>query len=375
VAMWVNRQLNLKAGHPSAAYPSLHLPHPRALPLSGSRCCPASWHDKTMTIVSTTKGLSLLQYVCIRIASSQRSYPSSRTSGPPELVPPGRVRRNNLRLENREVFVGTIAALCADNSPRNRSAIFSAAGLRDHQLAPLEAAWARKTPNIPWRTFSSVFGAYTYSERPMIRKDLALRPYMGSLLCANKVTQPFAPMRVGEPGVILFPPGAVLLEDTKETFHVLVDPSAQRRTKLRYCGVYTKVHTPDMEVQRHEWCALPTQVSNFSTSLSGPLNHSDVAQCRAEWLKRLWRWKVVDLHARCNLRKKCDSEPSLAEIREWLRKYHDNGSVALEKNTIPDAFNSGIEVCSLSRCRVPIAGLTAGSCTEIWFRSDQMCWI
>ncbi len=84
--------------------------------------------------------------------------------------------------------------------------------------------------------------------------------------------------------------------------------------------------------------------------------------------------KAGDVHARCSLRKKLGSEPSLAEIQEWLRKYR-NGSVATENNAIPDGFNSGVEVCSLSRCRVPIAGLTAGPCTEIWFRSDQMCWI
>ncbi len=209
---------------------------------------------------------SVITAVCIRIASSQRSYPSSRTSGPPELVPPGRMRRSNLRLENREVFVGTIAALCADNSSRNRSAIFSAAGLCDHQLAPLEVAWAKKTPNIPWLTFAKVFGRVLYAERPFAEK---VQAYVGSFLCTNKVIQPFAPMRVGEPGVILFPPGMVLLEDTKETFHVLADPSTQRRTKLRYCGIYTKVHTPSiMEVQPDEWYALPRRVSSFSTSLS-----------------------------------------------------------------------------------------------------------
>lgn len=68
----------------------------------------------------------------------------------------------------------------------------------------------------------------------------------------------------------MFPPDAVLLEDTRDTFHVLIDPSAGYRTKLLYCGIYTKVRTRHiMEVQPDEWHALPTRVSNFSTSLSG----------------------------------------------------------------------------------------------------------
>ena len=206
---------------------------------------------------------SVFTAVCIWIASSQRSYFSCRTSASPELVPPGRVRH---RLDNEEVFVGTVAALCADNSSRNRSAIFSLAGLCDHQLTSLEAAWDKKTPDMPWLTFAKVFGRTLYSERPLAEK---VKGYVGSFLCTNNVVQPFAPKRVGEPGVILFPPGTVLLEDTKERFHVLVDLSADQRTRLQYRGIYTKVHTPSiMEVQPDEWHALPRQVSNFSTSSS-----------------------------------------------------------------------------------------------------------
>ncbi|KAI9465566.1 hypothetical protein BJY52DRAFT_592554 [Lactarius psammicola] len=193
-------------------------------------------------------------------------------------------------------------------------------GLCDHQLTPQEAAWVGNTPNIPWKAFSRAFGVPLYSERPIIRKVPA---YKGSFICTNIVTQPFAPRHVGEPGVILFPPDAILLEESKDTFHVLVDPSPQKRTELQYCGIYTKVNTPDMEVQIDEWHALPSQ-------------------CRTQWLKRLRRWEARDLHARCTLRKEHDSEPSHAEIREWLRKYHD-GSVAMERFTLPDSFNSGAE--------------------------------
>jgi hypothetical protein len=162
---------------------------------------------------------------------------------------------------------GTIATLCADNGPHNRSAIFGAAGLRDHQLTPLETAWARRTPKIPWKFFTRVFGGAPYCERPSTRK---VPGYERCFICTVNVAQPFAPTRVGEPGVILLRPDAVLLEDTKDTFHVLVDPSAGKRTELQYCGIYTKVRTRYiMEVQPDEWHALPRPVSNFSRSLSG----------------------------------------------------------------------------------------------------------
>ncbi|KAH9037177.1 hypothetical protein EDB84DRAFT_1481722 [Lactarius hengduanensis] len=239
-----------------------------------------------------------------------------------EFVPPRRVRRDNLSLEDREVFVGAIAALCADNGPRNRSAIFGAAGLFDRRLAPLEAAWAIKTPNIPWSAFTRTFGGSPFSERPAADK---VKAYAGSFLCTNKVSQPFAPRHVGEPGVILFPPGMVLLEDTKEAFHVLVDPSMGRRTELRYYGTYTKVHTGTMEVQPDEWHALPTP-------------------CRSIWFRRIRKSVAAmsDVQARCSLRETLGSEPSPAEIQEWLRKY-DNGIVTLGRNVIPNGFNSGAE--------------------------------
>ncbi|KAH9080605.1 hypothetical protein EDB83DRAFT_2340392 [Lactarius deliciosus] len=252
----------------------------------------------------------------------RRSRRQSRTST--ELVPPRRLRRDNLSLDIGEVFVGAIAALCADNSLSNRSAIFSAAGLFDRRLSPLEAAWAIKTPNIPWLAFTKAFGGSPFSERPTADR---VKAYAGSFLCVNKITQPFAPRHVGEPGLILFPPGMVLLEDTKDTFHVLVDPSMGRRTELRYYGTYTKVHTGrvTMEVQPDEWHALPTP-------------------CRSNWFRRIRKSTVAlaYVQARCNLRETLGSEPSPTEIQEWLRKYND-GAVTVERNVVPNGFNSGAE--------------------------------
>ena len=240
-------------------------PTPSGLTPQWQQVLPSAWQDNSDH--GGHRG-SVFTAVCIWIASSRRSYLPSRTPAPSELVPPVIVHCNSPRLENRELFVpGTIATLCTDNSPHNRSTIFGAAGLFDHQLTPLEATWARKTPKMPWKTFTWVFGGIEYCERPLARKVSA---YEESFICTVNVTQPFAPTRVGEPGVILLRPDAVLLEDTKDTFHVFVDPSAGNRTKLQYCGIYTKVQTPYiMEVQPDEWHALPRRVSNFPRHCRG----------------------------------------------------------------------------------------------------------
>ena len=74
----------------------------------------------------------------------------------------------------------------------------------------------------------------------------------------------------------------------------------------------------------------------------------------------LGRQTVGDIHARCTIRKRkrdVSYDPSLAEIRCWLRKY-DQGDKVVGHNAVHDAFDSGAEVGSWSRCRL---GLTAGS--------------
>ena len=153
--------------------------------------------------------------------------------------------------ENGAVFVGIIAKLCADNSLRNRTAIFSAAGLGDYKLAPQEAICAGQTPNIPWKTFTWVFGGCPYAERPSCKRV----PEYENFICTSNLTQPFAPMRIGEPGVIFSSPDRALLD----TFHVLVD-LGKKKTELQYCGIYTKVHTT-LQVRVDEWHAMPINVS------------------------------------------------------------------------------------------------------------------
>jgi hypothetical protein len=161
--------------------------------------------------------------------------------------------------ENRELFIGIVSALCADNSPRNRSLIFGAAGLGDYQMAPQEATFATQTPNILWKMFSAGYlEDKLYAERPKGRKVPGY--HTGNILCLSYVTQPFAPPRIGEPGVILSPPDAALFG---ETFHVFVDPSmGEKKTELRYCGLYTSVHGP-LGVHFDEWNRLPEQVSSL----------------------------------------------------------------------------------------------------------------
>ncbi|KAI9453553.1 hypothetical protein BJY52DRAFT_1288610 [Lactarius psammicola] len=237
----------------------------------------------------------------------------------PELGPPEIVRRNP---ENERGFVGIIAALCADNSPHNRAAIFSAGGLGDYQMAPQEAACARNTPDIPWTAFTNIFGGNLHCERP---KGTRVPGYMGNILCANNLTQPFAPTCIGEPGVILSLPGSALVEDTGERFHVLVDWSVEgKKTKLRYYGIYT-VYSPYVEIQIDDWYSLPKQ-------------------CRNRLLRQLGVSKVGALHARCNLRKRLGtaSIPSPAEIDEWVRSF-DRGSEVREYGALRHSFDSGME--------------------------------
>ncbi|KAF8274345.1 hypothetical protein EI94DRAFT_852065 [Lactarius quietus] len=299
-------------------------------------------------------------------ASPSAAFPGSRPQQPRSLLPnpvvrqDNQVRRRHERLstpmelelpeiarrgkqENGDIFNGVLSALCNDNSPRNRAAIFSASGLDDYQLAQQEVAHARNTPDIPWPTFTSIFGGSLHSERPICRRVPGYNK--GNFICADNIAQPFAPKRIGEPGVILFAPGLELLEDIKDTFHVLVDSSAgPRKTRLRYCGVYTKVRTPYMEVAFHEWRSLS-------------------AECRVKLLRNFERSRPVrDAHARSTLRKRNNfvSHPSLAEIHEWTRKYNE-GSEIMERGAIREAFNSGAEVSSQLGCRLGIVGLTAFS--------------
>ncbi|KAH8992349.1 hypothetical protein EDB92DRAFT_559407 [Lactarius akahatsu] len=242
---------------------------------------------------------------------------------PPELeLPPEVTVVRHINLENGEAFDGIVAALCADNSRRNRAAIFSAAGLCDYRLTPREAAFARRTPEMAWRAIADVFGGALHSERPIGTKVFG---YMGNMICASKVTQPFAPAHAGEPGVLLFhlSSNTSALLETKE-FHVLVDSSVRKKTGLKYCGVYTRVHTPNVEVQVDEWNALPSEFQML---------------CR---LRRVS--KVSDLHARCNLRKRLgpDSNLSPTKIDEWKRNYCE-GSEVMMRRALRLSFDSGHE--------------------------------
>lgn len=156
-------------------------------------------------------------------------------------------------------FVGIITRLCARNGTNNRTAIFRAAGLRDRKLGREEAACASATPEISWLEFCQLFGGVFFTERPMGNRVPGYGSDTAHFLCTNARTQPFAPTRIGGPGVILSSPDAPTL--VFKQFHVFADPLLDgRRSKLKYCGMYTTVNAP-MEVQVDEWHALPTKVS------------------------------------------------------------------------------------------------------------------
>lgn len=89
------------------------------------------------------------------------------------------------------------------------------------------------------------------------------------------------------------------------------------------------------------------QGERSSTPFSWRLGHSNVSQCRRRWLDKIGRRPVGDVHARSTLRKRqrlVSYDPSLAEIRNWIRKY-GQGVEVMERNAVQDAFDSGTEVC------------------------------
>ena len=102
------------------------------------------------------------------------------------------------------------------------------------------------------------------------------------------------------------------------------------------------------------------QGEQSSTPFPWRLGHSNISQYRTNWLNKIGKQQIGDVHARCTLRKRqrdASYDPSRAEIRNWIRKY-GKGDEVMERNAVQDAFDSGTEVCFRSRRRL---GLTAGS--------------
>ena len=123
--------------------------------------------------------------------------------------------------------------------------------LEDVDLVP-------KTPDITARSFCDLFGGNPYHERPRSKER--------NILCLNRAAQPYAPQSPGESGVVFIYPDAVLLEDTRETFHLFLnlDPKNSRTdAEIRYIGTYTKVPIVHAIVEPGEWLSLPAEVSGI----------------------------------------------------------------------------------------------------------------
>ncbi|KAH9017594.1 hypothetical protein EDB84DRAFT_1442738 [Lactarius hengduanensis] len=184
----------------------------------------------------------------------------------------------------------------------------------DWGVKVMEACWGAWGDTLSSRSKDQALVLWDLHQGPHNGGPMAdkVKAYAGSFLCTNKESQPFAPRHVGEPGVILFPPG----------------PSSG-----------TIAPTP----RSMQW---------RSDLMSG-------THCQGHiWFRYIQKSAVAmsDVQVRCSLCKTVSSKPSPAEIQEWLRKYNDR-TVIMERNVIPNSFNSGAEFLALHLRYSPSAKL------------------
>ena len=76
--------------------------------------------------------------------------------------------------------------------------------------------------------------------------------------------------------------------------------------------------------------------------------------------------KPRELHARCTLRKRNEfissSDPSNSEVQKLIKRFY-RGREAMDRQSIPDAFDSGAEVRYQSQCRLRIVAYLCGTGT------------
>ncbi len=139
-----------------------------------------------------------------------------------------------------------------------RTLFLQEAGLDASSITREDDAFARMTPDITSRRFTTLFGGDSYHERPMSTQK--------NILCVNMGAQPFAPHSPGESGLVFVYSDVAVMEDTCETFHLFsnMNPKFSRSTpQIRYLGTYTKVPIIHTTVERQEWLSLPTRVSRI----------------------------------------------------------------------------------------------------------------
>jgi hypothetical protein len=128
-------------------------------------------------------------------------------------------------------------------------------------MTPEDRDLADRTPAVPERSLSTLFGGSSRNERPQSRER--------NILCINKEAQPYAPRSPGKSGLVFTFSDTVLLEDICETFHLFFNEKSTEQ--IRYLGTYTKVPIVHATVEKEEWLSLPGGVSGiFSTFFSPP---------------------------------------------------------------------------------------------------------
>jgi uncharacterized protein DUF6697 len=141
-----------------------------------------------------------------------------------------------------------------------RKRILREAGVDMSSLTVEDHALALRTPDITSQRFTALFGGLPSHERPQSREK--------NVICVNQDAQPYAPSSPGESGLLFTLSDRVLLEDTRETFHLFLsrDPrqrSSSRAPQLRYLGTYKKVPTIHATVEPEEWLGLSTEVGEI----------------------------------------------------------------------------------------------------------------
>ncbi len=123
-----------------------------------------------------------------------------------------------------------------------------------------EHALALRTPDITSQRFTALFGGLPSQERPQSREK--------NVICVNQDAQPYAPSSPGESGLLFTLSNTVLLEDTREIFHLFLnrDPRqrySSRAKQIRYLGTYKKVPIIHATVEPEEWLGLSTEVGGI----------------------------------------------------------------------------------------------------------------
>ncbi|KAH9980783.1 hypothetical protein BJV74DRAFT_84163 [Russula compacta] len=186
------------------------------------------------------------------------------------------------------------------HSPRNSGASNAALmaenlallGLIPFELTRAEATRAKETPGISSVEFYRKFGG----GRGMEWLKCHMIPSYADVLCADSSTsQPYVPIDIGKPGLVLRPPAAP--QSKRRTFHVF---SCSLHDKLLYYrGEYTTVPLPDVQLT---WFDIP-------------------GTCREAWTKRIAQTvtpAMRAIRARIKLRDELEREPSTTEIEEYL---------------------------------------------------------